>query len=84
MVGGKTLRRGENPQPTNTVEVFTGTRSVYDHDQLFSIILGSPSKTTKRIFSVKGGGYPPFPLSFFEHNDFPLREAPNSVKEKIH
>lgn len=26
VVGGKTLRRGGNPQPTNTVEVFTGTR----------------------------------------------------------
>ena len=24
-------------------------------------------------FFVKGGGYPPFPLSFFEHNDFPLK-----------
>ena len=35
--------------------------------------LGKLSKTFKRIFSVKGGGDPPFPLSFFEHNDFPLR-----------
>ena len=22
---------------------------------------------------LTGGGYPPFPLSFFEHNDCPLR-----------
>ena len=40
--------------------------------------LGKPSKTTWQIFSVKGGGaYPPFPLSFFEHNDFPLRGRGN-------
>ena len=33
-----------------------------------------------------GGGYPLIPLSFFGHNDFPLRGGgitPNSVKEKI-
>ena len=41
------------------------------------------------FFTWKGGcgwGYPPFPLSFFGHNDFPLRGVgvpPNSVKEKI-
>ena len=48
--------------------------------------LGNLSKTFLRIFSVKGGGTPPFPLSFFEHNDCPLRGGglpPNSVKEKI-
>ena len=35
---------------------------------------------------LKGGGYPPFPLSFFEHNDCPLRGGgvpPNSVEEKL-
>ena len=36
-------------------------------------LLGSLSKTFKRILPVKGGGVPPFPLSFFEHNDYPLR-----------
>ena len=38
------------------------------------------------FFSVKGGGYPPFPLSFFGHNDTPVWGGgvpPNSVKEKI-
>ena len=49
-MGGKTLRRGGNPQPTNTVEVFTGSRSVYDHDQLFSIIL-----ITFKSFIVRSG-----------------------------
>ena len=32
------------------------------------------------------GGYPPFPLTFFEHNDFPLRGGgvpPHFVQEKI-
>ena len=43
--------------------------------------LGKLSKTFYRIFSVKGGGgNPPFPLSFFGHNDFPLREDINSKK----
>ena len=37
------------------------------------MLLGNLSKTTWRIFSVKRGGYPPFPLSFFGHNEFPLR-----------
>ena len=34
----------------------------------------------------EGGEYPPFPLSFFEHNDCLLRGGgvpPKSVKEKI-
>ena len=46
---------------------------------------GNLSKTFQRILPVKGGGVPPFPLSFFEHNDCPLRGGvpPNSVKEKI-
>ena len=36
--------------------------------------LGNLSKTTWRIFSVKGGGvYPPFPLRVFGQDDFPLR-----------
>ena len=50
------------------------------------LILRGAFKNYVRIFSVKGGGVPPFPLSFFEHNDFPLRGGgvpPNSVKEKI-
>ena len=48
-------------------------------------ILGALSKTTQRIFSVKGGKYPPFPLRVFGQNDFPLRGRgvpPNSaIKE---
>ena len=46
--------------------------------------LGKLSKTTKRIFSVKGGVYPPFPRRVFGQGDFPLRGeggTPNSVKE---
>ena len=35
---------------------------------------GSFQQVFKRIFAAKGdGGYPPIPLSFFWHNDFPLR-----------
>ena len=41
---------------------------------------GSPSKTTKRIFSVEGG-YSPVPLSFFGQNDFSLGVPPNSAKK---
>ena len=44
----------------------------YNICKTFAYILGEPSKTTQRTFSVKGGwgsGVPPFPLSFFEHND---------------
>ena len=42
-------------------------------------------KILKGFFPL-GGGYPPFPLSFFEHNVCPLRGGglpPNSGKEKI-
>ena len=38
------------------------------------------------FFPLRGGGFPPVPLSFFGHNDFPLGGGgvpPNSVKEKI-
>ena len=40
------------------------------HVLYFLNALGNLSKTTQRILSVRGGGgYPPFPLSFFGHND---------------
>ena len=49
-----------------------------------------PSKGTHQKllsgFCPLRGGVPPFPLSFFEHNDCPLRGGgvpPDSVKEKI-
>ena len=32
-----------------------------------------PFKDYLADFARKGGGEPPFPLSFFEHNDCPLR-----------
>ena len=51
---------------------------------------GIPKGSFQKLFSgfcpLRGGGYPPFPLSFFEHIDCPLRGGgvpPNSVKEKI-
>ena len=46
---------------------------------------GRLQKLLSGFFPLRGG-YPPFPLNFFEHNDFPLRGGgvlPNSVKEKI-
>ena len=54
----------------------------------FHLSLGEPFKNYLADFARKGGGgwYPPFPLSFFEHNDCLLRGEgvpPNSVKEKI-
>ena len=52
---------------------------------LYATALGKLSKTTYWIFPLRGG-VPPFPLSFFEHNDCPLRGGgvpPKSVKEKI-
>ena len=45
---------------------------------------GALQKLLSGFFPLRGG-YPPFPLSFFGHNDFPLRGGgvpPNSVKEK--
>ena len=39
----------------------------------FRFTLGAPSKTTYRIFSVKGKGVPPLSAKLFEHNDCPLR-----------
>ena len=50
-------------------------------------IEGRPSKTNKRIFSAKGGGwgYLPFPLKVFGQDDFPIRggggHPPNFTKE---
>ena len=41
--------------------------------QLFLVLLWKPSKTIKRIFSAKGGGYPPIPLGFFGQKDFLLK-----------
>ena len=44
---------------------------------------GRCQKRFSGFFPLRGGGYPPFPLSFFEHNDCPLRGGgvpPNSVK----
>ena len=40
---------------------------------LLLLYLGNLSTTTQRIFSIKGGAHPPFPLSFFRQNDFLLR-----------
>ena len=34
---------------------------------------GSFQKRFSGFCPLRGGGYPPFPLSFFEHNDCPLR-----------
>ena len=40
----------------------------------FDVPLGKPSKTTWRIFSVKGGReYPPFPQRVFGQDDISLR-----------
>ena len=48
---------------------------------------GSFQKCFSGFCPLRGGGYSPFPLSFFEHNDCPLRGwggvPPLSVKEKI-
>ena len=49
--------------------VFTKLRQNVDFAR---VSLGRLSKTTKRIFSLRGG-YPPIPLSFFRWNDFPLK-----------
>ena len=36
--------------------------------------MGTRQKLLSGFFPLRGGGgYPPFPLSFFAHNDFPLR-----------
>ena len=39
----------------------------------FSLPLREPFKNYLADFVRYGGGPPPFPLSFFEHNDCPLR-----------
>ena len=39
----------------------------------YVFIKGSCQKLLSRFFSVKGGGYPPFPLRVFGQDDFPLR-----------
>ena len=46
---------------------------------------GTCQKRFSGFFPLRGGGYPPFSLRVFGHNDFPLRGGvpPNSVKEKI-
>ena len=36
---------------------------------------GRFQKLLSGFFPLRGGGYPPFPLSFFGHNDFPLRRG---------
>ena len=49
---------------------------------LFILCWGSCQKRFSGFFPLRGGGYPLFPLSFFEHNDFLLRGGvypPNSV-----
>ena len=49
------------------------------------LLLGEPVKNyLADFFSVKGGGYPPFPLRVFRQDDFPLRVEgvpPSSAKE---
>ena len=42
----------------------------------FLALLGKNFPEKLSGLSVKGGGNPPFPLSFFEHNDCPLRKIP--------
>ena len=37
---------------------------------------GSYQKLLSGFFPLRGGRYPPFPLSFFGQNDFPLRPPP--------
>ena len=49
------------------------THKKFNNVKFHDIWLGSLSKTTWWIFSVKGGGYPPFPLRVFGQEDFPLR-----------
>ena len=47
-------------------------------------IKGGCQKLLSRFCPLRGGGTPPFPLSFFEHNNCPLRGGgvpPNSAKE---
>ena len=44
---------------------------------------GTRQKLLSGFFPLRGGGYPAFPLSFFEHIDFPFRGGgvpPLSVK----
>ena len=46
---------------------------------------GGFQKLLSGFFPLRGG-YPPIPLSFFGHNDFPLRGGgvpPNFIKGKI-
>ena len=48
--------------------------------------MGRVQKLLSGFFPLREGGYPPIPLSFFGHNDFPLRgggRTPQSVEEKF-
>ena len=50
------------------------------------MILREAFKNVLADFARYGGGYPPFPLSFFEHNDCPLRGGvypPIPLRKKI-